>query len=138
MAFPIENGESTMAQPTQTRGFTLIELLVVLAIVATLLSIVAPRYVHQTDRAKEATLKENLSVLRRALDKYYSDTGHYPEKLSALTERHYLRTLPLDPVTNRADSWVPVPGNEEDDKTIVDVKSGARGKALDGTEYNSW
>ncbi|MET3228360.1 UNVERIFIED_ORG: type II secretion system protein G [Burkholderia sp. 1263] len=122
----------------RTRGFTLIELLVVLAIVATLLSIVAPRYVHQTDRAKEAALKANLAVLRRALDEYYSDTGKYPEKLSALTERHYLRALPLDPVSNRSDSWVPVPGADEDDKTIVDVKSGARGHALDGTEYNAW
>ena len=59
------------------RGFTLIELLVVLAIIATLLSIVAPRYVHQSDRAKEAALKQNLSVMRRALDEYYSDTGRY-------------------------------------------------------------
>jgi len=127
-----------MTLKLRSRGFTLIELLVVLAIVATLLSIVAPRYVHRADRAKEAVLKENLSVLRRALDQYYSDTGAYPEKLSALTERQYLRALPLDPVTNRSDSWTPVPGIDEDDKTIVDVKSGALGKALDGTEYNSW
>ncbi|QIE27504.1 hypothetical protein SBC1_56100 (plasmid) [Caballeronia sp. SBC1] len=127
-----------MNPQSQNRGFTLIELLVVLAIVATLLSIVAPRYVHQADRAKEAALKENLSVLRRALDQYYGDTGSYPEKLSVLTERHYLRALPLDPVTNRSDSWAPVAGVDEDDKTIVDVKSGASGKALDGTEYNSW
>ncbi|MFL9984051.1 type II secretion system protein [Paraburkholderia sediminicola] len=127
-----------MTPEQQNRGFTLIELLVVLAIVATLLSIVAPRYVHQTDRAKEAALKANLLVLRRALDEHYSDTGKYPENLSALTERHYLRALPVDPVTNRSDSWVPVSGPDEDDKTVVDVKSGARGKALDGTEYDSW
>jgi general secretion pathway protein G len=127
-----------MVQQRQPRGFTLIELLVVLAIIATLLSIVAPRYVHQTDRAKEAALKENLSVLRRALDEYYSDTGKYPEELSALTERHYLRALPLDPVTNRSDTWTQVPGPDEDGKAIVDVKSGAQGSALDGTEYNSW
>ncbi|RQX88328.1 type II secretion system protein [Burkholderia stagnalis] len=120
------------------RGFTLIELLVVLAIVATLLSIVAPRYIHQTDRAKEAALRENLVVMRRALDEYYSDTGKYPEKLTELTERQYLRTLPLDPVTGRSDSWVPVTGTDNDDKTIVDVKSGATGKALDGTDYNAW
>ncbi|MFM0202897.1 prepilin-type N-terminal cleavage/methylation domain-containing protein [Paraburkholderia fungorum] len=127
-----------MALQKQNRGFTLIELLVVLAIVATLLSIVAPRYVHQTDRAKEAALKANLSVLRRALDEHYSDTGKYPETLSALTERHYLRALPADPVTGRSDSWVPVQGADDDDKTIIDVKSGARGKALDGTEYKTW
>ena len=120
------------------RGFTLIELLVVLAIVATLLSIVAPRYVHQTDRAKEVALKANLAVLRRALDDYYSDTGRYPDKLIALTDAHYLRSLPLDPVTNRTDSWIPVEGADEDEKTIVDVKSGAKGNALDGTPYSSW
>lgn len=137
-AFLIDNGEMKMALQKQNRGFTLIELLVVLAIVATLLSIVAPRYVHQTDRAKEAALKANLSVLRRAMDEYYSDIGKYPENLSALTERGYLRALPTDPVTNRSDSWVPVPGTDEDDKTVVDVRSGARGKALDGTEYGSW
>jgi type II secretion system protein G len=127
-----------MPLKARRRGFTLIELLVVLAIVATLLSIVAPRYVHQTDRAKEAALKANLAVLRRALDEYYSDTGRYPEKLAALTERHYLRALPLDPVTNRNDSWVPIPGMDDDNKSVVDVKSGARGKALDGTEYDAW
>ncbi|MDN7859518.1 prepilin-type N-terminal cleavage/methylation domain-containing protein [Burkholderia cepacia] len=120
------------------RGFTLIELLVVLAIIATLLSIVAPRYIHQTDRAKEAALRENLSVMRRALDEYYGDTGQYPDKLTVLTEQHYLRAFPLDPVTNRADSWVPVTGTDNDEKTIVDVKSGAMGKALDGTDYSTW
>lgn len=122
----------------RNKGFTLIELLVVLAIVATLLSIVAPRYVHQTDRAKEAALRENLSVLRRALDEYYGDVGKYPEKLSELSERHYLRALPFDPVTNRPDTWMPVLGTGEDEKNVVDVRSGARGKAQDGSEYGTW
>ena len=123
---------------SRRQAFTLIELLVVLAILATLLSIVAPRYVHQTDRAKEAALKANLVVLRRALDEYYGDTGRYPDELAALTEHRYLRALPVDPITNRSDSWVPIEGTEDDAKTIVDVKSGAKGKALDGTEYSSW
>ncbi|KVO61530.1 type II secretion system protein [Burkholderia stagnalis] len=127
-----------MIRRSLARGFTLIELLVVLAIVATLLSIVAPRYIHQTDRAKEAALRENLVVMRRALDEYYSDRGKYPEKLTELTEHQYLRALPLDPVTGRSDSWVPVSGTDNEDKTIVDVKSGALGKALDGTDYNAW
>lgn len=138
MAAHIATGKCGMTTRSRIHGFTLIELLVVLAIIATLLSIVAPRYVHQTDRAKEAALRENLSVLRRALDDYYSDTGRYPETLSQLPQHHYLRVLPLDPVTNRSDSWVPLLGAGEDDKTIVDVKSGAQGKASDGTEYRSW
>ncbi|MEM5373100.1 prepilin-type N-terminal cleavage/methylation domain-containing protein [Paraburkholderia azotifigens] len=135
---PIKSGKTRPGIFTRIRAFTLIELLVVLAIIATLLSIVAPRYVHQTDRAKEAVLRENLSALRRSLDNYYSDTGKYPEKLSQLIERHYLRTLPLDPVTNRSDGWIPIMGTAEDDSTIVDIKSSAEGKASDGTEYRSW
>jgi general secretion pathway protein G len=120
------------------RGFTLIELLVVLAIIATLLSIVAPRYVHQTDRAREAALKANLVTLRRALDDYYSDNSQYPDTLGALAEHHYLRTLPVDPMTGRSDTWIAVEGSGEDEKTIVDVKSGAKGTAMNGTEYSSW
>ncbi|WP_321781979.1 prepilin-type N-terminal cleavage/methylation domain-containing protein [Paraburkholderia sp. J94] len=127
-----------MDQRTLHRGFTLIELLVVLAIVATLLSIVAPRYVHQTDRAREAALKADLAVLRRALDDYYSDNGHYPDKLTALVEHRYLRALPVDPLTNRSDTWIPVEGKDGDEKTLVDVKSGAKGNAPDGTEYSAW
>ncbi|MFC0696972.1 type II secretion system protein [Paraburkholderia humisilvae] len=138
MARPIATGEPEMTRRRRNDAFTLIELLVVLAIVATLLSIVAPRYIHQADRAREAALKENLSVLRRALDEYYSDTGKYPDKLSELPERRYLRSLPLDPVTNRSDTWIPVLGKDEDEKTVVDVKSGARGEAQDGSEYSAW
>lgn len=127
-----------MTRPKLLSGFTLIELLVVLAIIATLLSIVAPRYIHQTDRAKEAVLKENLAVMRHALDDYYSDVGDYPEKLTELTERQYLRALPLDPVAGRSDSWVPILQTDNDHKRIVNVTSGAKGKALDGTEYSTW
>jgi prepilin-type N-terminal cleavage/methylation domain-containing protein len=43
-------------------GFTLVELLVVLAIIATLLSLAAPRYTGSVDKAKESVLRENLST----------------------------------------------------------------------------
>ena len=120
------------------RGFTLIELLVVLAIVAMLLSIVTPRYIHQADRAKEAALKENLTSLRVSIDKYYADKGHYPAQLSDLVQERYLRQLPLDPVTNQTSSWQPVLIDDGDKKVVYDIKSGASGKGLDGTPYNSW
>ena len=66
------------------RGFTLIELLVVMAIVATLLSIAAPRYFDHLDRARENTLRQSLTVMRDAIDKYRADTGRYPEDLQEL------------------------------------------------------
>ncbi|GAA4347970.1 hypothetical protein GCM10023165_33290 [Variovorax defluvii] len=120
-------------------GFTLIELLVVMAIVAALLAIVAPRYMNRIAVAKEAALKENLSALRIGLDQFYSDRGTYPEALGELVERRYLRAMPVDPVTERRDTWVPVVREEEGGRKVVrDVRSGAPGKATDGTLFASW
>jgi general secretion pathway protein G len=120
-------------------GFTLIELLVVMAIVSVLLSIVVPRYMQKVDIAKEAALKENLTALRIALDQHYADKGMYPEKLQDLVGRRYLRVLPMDPVTERRDSWVVSVREEEGGKKVIhDVHSGAAGNALDGTSFKSW
>jgi len=120
-------------------GFTLIELLVVMAIVSALLSIVVPRYMHKVDVAKEAAMKENLNALRVALDQYNSDKGAYPEKLSDLVSQRYLRALPLDPVTERRDSWIVSIREEEGGKKVIhDVRSGAVGNGLDGTPFKSW
>jgi len=120
------------------KGFTLVELLVVLAIVATLLSIVAPRYYSSIDRSKEAVLKENLFQMRDAIGKYYADKGKYPETLDALAGDKYLRKLPLDPVTDSAATWIVVPPEDLQKGGVFDVKSGAQGKSLDGTEFASW
>lgn len=120
------------------RGFTLIELLVVFTIVATLLGIVAPRFLHQTDRAREAALRENLSSLRIAIDKYYADKGHYPEHLEQLVQERYLRRIPQDPVTQQTGTWQPVMISEQGQQEIYDVHSGAPGNGLDGTPYGSW
>ena len=120
-------------------GFTLIELLVVMAIVSVLLSIVTPRYMRQADRAKEAALMENLNGLRQALDHYYSDQGVYPERLGDLLIRKYLRQLPVDPFTERRDTWVPGLREGEDGKqSVEDVHSGAPGNAMNGTPFVSW
>ena len=120
------------------RGFTLIELLVVLAIIATLLTIALPRYFLSVDKSKEAVLKENLYVTRDAIGKYYSDRGRYPESLEALATEKYLRGLPVDPVTESSATWVIVPPQEPGKGGVYDVKSGAQGKASDGTLYSDW
>lgn len=121
------------------RGFTLIELLVVMAIVSALLALVVPRYMHQADRAKEVALKENLNRLRTAIDHYYGDRGVYPEALGNLVERRYLRDLPIDPVTELRESWIPdVRDAEGGKKSVEDVHSGASGNGMDGTPFRSW
>jgi len=124
---------------TKRHGFTLIELLVVMAVIATLLTIALPRYFQHLDRAREVTLKESLAVMREAIDKYQGDTGRYPETLEELVAKRYLRKLPVDPLTEAADTWVLVPPPDEPgSRRVWDVKSGAEGQGLDGTDYATW
>jgi general secretion pathway protein G len=120
------------------RGFTLIELLVVMAIIATLLTIAVPRYFGSLDRSKEAVLKENLYQMRDAISKYHADKGKYPETLESLAADKYLRKVPLDPITESATTWVAVPPDDPQKGGVYDVKSGAQGKATDGTEFAAW
>lgn len=121
------------------RGFTLIEMLVVMAIIATLLSFVGPRYFESVVRAKESTLQHDLSVMRDSIDKFYSDTGAYPESLEALVQGRYLRDLPKDPITDSTETWQIIYPPDPNDKGVVfDVHSGALGLAQNGTRYADW
>ena len=120
------------------RGFTLIELLVVLAIIATLLTIAVPRYYSSLDKSKEAVLKENLYQLRDAIGKYYADKGKYPQTLESLASDKYLRKVPLDPITDSASTWLVVSPDDPQKSGVFDVRSGAPGKALDGSEFSTW
>lgn len=121
------------------RGFTLIELLVVMTVIAVLLTIAVPRYFQHLDRAREATLRESLAVMRDAIDKYKGDTGRYPENLEELVGKRYLRKVPPDPITESSESWILVPPPDEPGaRKVWDVKSGADGQGLNGSDYGSW
>lgn len=123
----------------RARGFTLIELLFVLVIVALLAGIVGPVLVNSIGNARESTLKEDLFVMRKAIDDYYADNGKYPAELARLTDKHYLRRIPADPVTERADTWVFVRvATDDGEGGIVDVHSGSNKTASDGTAYRDW
>lgn len=119
-------------------GFTLIELLVVMAILGALLAIAAPRYFESVERAKEATLRTNLRMLREAIDKHRADTGRSPANLDDLVSRRYLRAVPVDPITDRADSWSIEHTPDGNDPGIHDVRSGATGTGSDGSPYAAW
>ena len=120
------------------RGFTLIELLVVMAIIATLLTIAVPRYFTSLENSKETALRQTLSVMREALDHHYGDTGSYPDTLTALVEKRYLRKLPSDPITDRDDTWLVVPPPPSAAGIVGDVRSGAPGRGRDGSPYSEW
>lgn len=134
---------SSSAKPSSIRqGFTLIELLVVMAVLGLLMSIIAPRYIGHIDKARDVALHQNLASLREAIDKFYADKARYPKTLDELVQQRYLRQIPVDPVTDRADTWVMVPAPSvpasPSDKGIFNVRSGATGTSHEGTPYASW
>jgi len=122
----------------QHAGFTLVELLLVLFVIALLASLVAPVVTGNIQRARESTLKEDLLVLRKAIDDFYSDTGRYPENLALLAEKRYIRKIPIDPITEKANTWVEIRGEGQNAAVVVDVRSGSEEKSLDGVPYRDW
>lgn len=124
---------------SRKKGFTLIELLVVMSVIATLLTIAVPRYFQHLDRAREASLRESLAVMRDAVDKYRGDTGRYPETIEELVSKRYLRKVPPDPITESTESWVIVPPPDEPgQRKVWDIRSGAEGQGLNGSDYSTW
>jgi general secretion pathway protein G len=120
------------------RGFTLIELLVVMAIIGMLLTIAVPRYFRSLQRSRETVLMQDLTTLRESIDKFYGDTGAYPQTLAVLVEKHYLRSIPVDPIAKSAAKWVVVNSDDPEDNGIKDVKSGADGMGENGIPYAAW
>ncbi len=109
-----------------------------MAIIATLLTLAVPRYFGSVERSKEAVLKQDLATLREVIDKFHGDTGVYPESLDQLVTKKYLRSIPVDPFTESAATWTIVPPDDVGKGMVYDVKSGAQGRAGDGTLYGDW
>jgi general secretion pathway protein G len=124
-------------------GFTLIEVLIVVTLIVVLAGIGLATYTTSIQRSKEAVLHEDLYRMREAIDQYYADKGHYPSDLSALVSDGYMRGVPKDPLTDSADTWHTVmsdidAANPTSTPGVYDVKSGAPGTGLDGTNYADW
>lgn len=127
-----------MREHINTKGFTLIELLVVMVIIGMLLSIAAPRYFHSVTKSKETVLRDDLAVIRKALDQFYSDNDKYPDTLQDLVTRRYIRKIPRDPITDSAKTWVVVAPDDPSKGAVYDIKSGTDKHAPDGTLYANW
>ena len=125
------------------RGFTLVELMVVMLIIAILAAIAIPAYVASIRAAREAVLREDLHVLRDAIDAYTNDKNKAPQSLDDLVQTGYLKGMPKDPFTQRTDTWVPAQsdmlnGIDQTESGIDDVHSGAQMSASDGSSYTTW
>ena len=119
-------------------GFTLIELLVVMTIIGVLLAIAVPRYFRTVERSKETVLRHDLSVVRESIDKYYADSGQYPDALPALVDKHYIRSVPVDPFTKSAESWLMIASEDPDHPGVRDIHSGSPDTGFDGSPFVSW
>jgi general secretion pathway protein G len=126
-------------------GFTLIELMIVVAIISILIGIAAGMYQRSVQKAKEATLKSDLSVMRQAIDHYTLDKEAAPQSLEDLVnpQTQYMREIPTDPMTNAKDWHVDfgdtVLSPDQSSTGIVDVHSNSdKISPFEGTPYNTW
>lgn len=153
------------------RGFTLIELVVAAGVLAVLALAIVPVAKVASVRAKEIELQRTLRTVRMAIDRYHAaaeageidpdylepDHQNYPPSLEALVEgvpgprdadgrqpvRRFLRRLPRDPITGRAD-WLLRSYQDDPDtlswggENVYDIRSASPWTALDGSRYRSW
>lgn len=123
-----------------SKGFTLIEILVVVMLISLMAAMVVPVVSHSVDMARESALKENLQVMRKALDDYLADTGRYPQTLQELVTRRYVRFIPHDPVLDETEAEWTLSYVEYADgsRGVRDIRSSSQALADDGSRFDSW
>jgi general secretion pathway protein G len=127
----------------QDVGFTLVELMIVMAIIGVLVVVAVPSYVAALQHAREAVLKEDLQVLRAAIDSYTMDKQKAPTSLDDLVQEGYLKVIPEDPMTKSSTTWATTTSDalhslDQTDPGIDDVHSGSEETGSDGQAYSTW
>jgi general secretion pathway protein G len=128
---------------TKDAGFTLMELMIVMAIIAILATLAVPSFKGALRSAREAVLKEDLHVMRAAIDSYTMDKQKAPQSLDDLIQDGYLRSIPQDPMTKSNETWVTDTSDalssvDQTDPGINDVHSGSQDTGSDGQPYSAW
>ena len=124
-------------------GFTLIEMLIVITIIFILIGMAAGRYERSVLRAREATLKQDLFVMRQAIQQYTLDKQTAPTSLDDLVQAQYLQGIPTDPIT-RNKTWHLDFENvsltpEQTATGLADVHSSSENVSpFENTAYNTW
>jgi general secretion pathway protein G len=119
--------------------------MIVITIIFILLGLAAGRYDRTVHRAREATLKTDLRVMREAIDNYTLDIEAAPQSLEDLTnpQAPYLREIPVDPITHARDWHVDfgdvLLSPDQSNNGVVDVHSNSDlVSPFEGTVYNTW
>ena len=125
------------------RGFTLVELMIVMLIISVLAAVAIPSFVAAIRNAKEAALKEDLHVMRDAIDSYTMDKNKAPQSLDDLVQNGYLKSIPIDPMTHSTDTWQTTSDEtyadlDQTEPGITDVHSGSEETGSNGQPYSSW
>src|SRR3954467_3703736 len=98
------NSEVSIAKRfARSAGFSLLELMIAMFILIILISVALPTYQRSVQHARETVLKENLWQMRRSIDQYSADKGRLPKSLDDLVQEKYLREVPFDPISEKAE-----------------------------------
>ena len=124
-------------------GFTLVELMIVMLVIGVLTAIAIPLFSASIRNAREAAFKEDLHVMRDAIDSYTMDKAKAPQSLDDLVQGGYLKKIPEDPMTHSTETWVTVSDDtlqsiDQSDPGITDVHGGSDQVGSDGQPYSSW
>jgi general secretion pathway protein G len=124
-------------------GFSLLEMMIVITVILILAGIAATRYERSVLRAKEATLKQDLFVMRNAIQQYTLDKMAGPTSLDDLVAAKYLASIPTDPITRtkdwHVDSEQVLLDPQQTTPGITDVHSNSDALSpFENTAYNTW
>jgi general secretion pathway protein G len=124
-------------------GFSLLEIMIVVTIIMILAGIAATRYEKSVVRAREATLKQDLFIMRNAIQQYTLDKEAGPSSLDDLVQGKYLSSVPTDPITRKKD-W-----HTDFEQVLLDPQQTTPGltdvhsssdqvSPFETTPYNTW